>query len=94
MTIPVSIFAKVLTDTDQTKLESTFSLSVSTYLIYVEIKNNKARHNLINVKYHQMAFQSVDGAVVGSFLEPLGQTKVMRSRQRETTHEICCLAAE
>ena len=37
MTIPVSIFAKVLTDTDQTKLESTFSLSVSTYLFYVFI---------------------------------------------------------
>ena len=37
MTIPVSIFAKVLTDTDQTKLESTFSLSVSTYLLYVVI---------------------------------------------------------
>ena len=37
MTIPVSIFAKVLTDTDQTKLESTFSLSVSTYLLYVFI---------------------------------------------------------
>ena len=30
-----------------------------------------------NLKYRQMAFQSVDGAVVGSFLEPLGQTKVM-----------------
>ena len=37
MTIPVSIFAKVLTDTDQTKLESTFSLSVSTNLLYVFI---------------------------------------------------------
>ena len=85
MTIPVSIFAKVLTDTDQTKLESTFSLSVSTYLIYVEIKNNKARHNLSNVKYRQMAFQSIDGAVVGSFLEHIGQTKVMHSHQREIT---------
>ena len=36
----------------------------------------------------------LDGAVVGSFWEPLGQTKVMQIRQRETTHEICCLAAE
>ena len=51
----------------------------------IEIKNNKARHNLSNVKYRQMAFQSVDGAVVGSFLEPLGQTKVMHSHQREIT---------
>ena len=51
----------------------------------LEIKNNKARHNLSNVKYHQMAFQSVDGAEVGSFLESLGQTKVMHSHQREIT---------
>ena len=40
----------------------------------------------------------LDGAV--SFWEPLGQTKVMRFRQRATqnhqgviTHEVCCLAA-
>ena len=31
------------------------------------IKNNKARHNLSNVKCRQMAFRLVDGAVVGSF---------------------------
>ena len=51
----------------------------------IEIKNNKAMHNLSNVKHHQMAFQSVDGAVVGNFLEPLGQTKVMHSHYREIT---------
>ena len=53
----------------------------------IEIKKNKARHNLSNVKYRQMALQSVDGAVVGSFLELLGQTKVMHqhSHQREIT---------
>ena len=41
----------------------------------------------------------LDGA--GSFWEPLGQTKVMQIRQKETqihqgetTHEICCLAAQ
>ena len=45
----------------------------------IEIKNNKARHNLSDVKYRQMAFRSVDGAVVGSFLETLGQTKVMHN---------------
>ena len=51
----------------------------------IEIKKNKARHNLSNVKYRQMALQSVDGAVVGSFLEPLSQTKVMHSHQRKLT---------
>ena len=50
----------------------------------IEIINRKARHNLINVKYHQMAFQLVDGAVVGYFLEHLSQMKVMHSHQRET----------
>ena len=45
--------------------------------VCIEIKNNKARHNLSNVKYRQMAFQSVDDAVVGSYLELLGHTKVM-----------------
>ena len=33
----------------------------------IEIKNNKARHTLSNVRYRQMAFRLVDGAVVGSF---------------------------
>ena len=57
-----------------------------TYLIRdIKIKNYKARHNMSNEKYRQMTFRSVDGAVVGSFLEPLGQTKVMRSHQREIT---------
>ena len=34
----------------------------------IEIINNKARHNLINVKYHQMAFQSARWRWSGSFL--------------------------
>ena len=51
----------------------------------IEIIYNKTRHNLINVKYRQMVFRSVGGAVVGSFWEPLGQTKVMHSRQRKIT---------
>ena len=42
-------------------------------------------------KYRQMEFQSVDGAVVASFLEPLGQTKVMHSRQIEKFLLICFL---
>ena len=64
----------------------------------IEIMTNKARHNLI---YAQCRWRSdwLDGT--GSFGEPLGQTKVMQIRQRETqnhqgtiTHEICCLAAQ
>ena len=49
----------------------------------IEIKNNKTRHNLMNVKNRQMAFRSVDGAVVGSFSEALGQKKLMHSCQIE-----------
>jgi hypothetical protein len=36
----------------------------------------------------------LDGAVVRSFLGTLWSNEVMQIRQRETTHEICCLAAE
>ena len=36
----------------------------------------------------------LDGAVVQHCLGTPGQTKVSGDRQRETTHEICCLAAE
>ena len=53
--------------------------------VCIEIKNNKARHNMSNAKYHQMAFRLVDGSVVDSFLEPIGKMKVMRSDQREIT---------
>ena len=60
--------------------------------------NNKVRHNLVNAKCRWPS-NRLDGA--GSFREPLGQTKVMQIRQRETqirqretTHEICCLATQ
>ena len=48
--------------------------------------------------YRQMAFQSLlDDALISpnqqSFGTP-GQTKVSGDHQRETTHGICCLAAE
>ena len=36
----------------------------------------------------------LDGAVVGSFLGTPWSNKGMQIRQRETTHEICCLAAQ
>ena len=45
------------------------------YFCSVEIINNKARHNLMNVKYFQMVFRSVGGAVVRSFWEPLGDAQ-------------------
>ena len=64
----------------------------------IEKINNKARHNLMNAKCRWHS-DRLDGAV--SFREPLGQTKVMQSRQGETlnhqgakTHEVCCLAAQ
>ena len=57
-----------------------------------------ASYNLINTKYPQMAFWSLsDGAPISPYqqsFETPGQTKVSGDRQRETTHEICCLAAE
>ena len=67
-------------------------------LPYIEIINNKARHNLMDAKCRWCSDQ-LDGAV--SFREPLGQTKVMQIRLSETlnhqgalTHEVCCLAAQ
>ena len=36
----------------------------------------------------------LDGTVVARCLGTPGQTKVSGDRQRETTHEICCLAAK
>ena len=53
--------------------------------VRIEIINIKARHKMINVKYYQMVFRSVGGAVVGNFWEPLGQKKIMHSGQREIT---------
>ena len=43
------------------------------WLFKIEIINNKARHNLVDVKYHQMVFRWVGGAVVGSFWVTLGR---------------------
>ena len=50
----------------------------------IEIKNNKARHNLMNVKYRQMTLRSVDGPVVGSFLEFIDRLKTSL-----TVHTVC-----
>ena len=50
---------------------------------YIEIINNKARHNLKDAKCRWHS-DRLDGAV--SFRESLGQTKVMQIRQGEITH--------
>ena len=55
----------------------------------IGIINNKAWHNLINAKCRWHSDQ-LDGD--GSFMESLGQMKVMQIHQ--TTHEICCLVAQ
>ena len=48
---------------------------------FIEIINNKARHNLIDAKCRWRS-NGLDGN--GSFREPLGQMKVMQIRKRET----------
>ena len=56
------------------------------------------RYNLIDTKYCQMALRSPsDGAPISPYQRSFGtpgQTKVSGDRQRETTHEVCCSAAE
>ena len=73
------------------KLNSSIQLPIETY-------NNMARYNLIDTKYRQMVFWSPsDGAPISPYQRYFGtpgQTKVSGDRQRETTHEVCCLAAE
>jgi hypothetical protein len=54
---------------------------LSWFTLFIEIINSKARHNLINAKCRWHS-NRLDGAV--SFREPLGQTKVIQIRQRET----------
>ena len=53
-----------------------------------KINNIVASYNLI------ITNDRLDGAAVAHSLGTPGQTKVSGDRQRETTHEICCLAAE
>ena len=57
---------------------------------WIKIINDKARHNLMDVKCKWRS-NRLDSAV--SFKELLGQTKVMQICQRKTPnhHEICCL---
>ena len=90
-TLSFNIFI-LLWSNKKTSLNSSIHYQLSTCFhqfyftkVFIEIKNNKARHNLSNLKYRQMAFRLVDGTVVGSFVEPLGQTKEMHSHQREIT---------
>ena len=64
----------------------------------IRLLNNIARYNLIDTKYRQMAFWSPsDGAPISPYQPSFGtsgQKKVSGDNQRETTHEVCCLAAE
>ena len=66
--------------------------------IQIETYNNMARYNLIDTKYRQVVFQSPsNGAPISPYQQSFGtpgQTNVSGDRQRETTHEICCLAAK
>ena len=52
----------------------------------------------MDTKYSQMVFRSLsDGAPISPYQQSFGtpgQTKVSGDQQRETTHEMCCLAAE
>jgi hypothetical protein len=54
---------------------------LSWFTLFIEIINDKARHYLIDAKCRWHS-NRLDGAV--SFREPLGQTKVIQIRQRET----------
>ena len=75
-----------------------YPLYISPVFLVIETHNNIARYNLIDTKYRQMAFRSPsDGAPISPYQQSFGtpgQTKVSGDRQRETTHEICCLAAK
>ena len=56
-----------------------------------------ARCNVIDTKDRQMAFQSLSVTPISPFQQSFGTpgpTKVSGDCQRDTTHEICYLAAE
>ena len=61
----------------------------------IRLLNNNC---IYNAKYCQMAFRSLsDGAPISPNQPSFGihgQSKVSGDRQRETTHEICCVADE
>ena len=56
-----------------------------------------ARYNVIDTKDRQMAFQSLSVTPISPFQQSFGTpgpTKVSGDCQRDTTHEICYLAAK
>ena len=73
-------------------------ISIRPFLSSIRLLNNIARYNLIDTKYHQMAFWSPsDGAPISPYQQSFGtpgQTKVSGDRQRETTHEVCCYTSQ
>ena len=66
-------------------------------MVFFSDKHSVSCSSIDNLYYrssHDISTLSdrLDGA--GSIKELLGQAKVMQIRQRETAHEICCLAAQ
>ena len=55
---------------------------------------DKINNNLFNPNPVRWCSDWLDGAVDAGCLGTYGQTKVSGDHQRETIHEICCLAAE
>ena len=64
------------------------------FLFFVKYWQDK-QHRQVQSQWYKIPSDGIPiGAVVARCLGTPGQTKVSGDRQRETTHEICCLAAE
>ena len=55
---------------------------------------NEINSNEMDAKYRQMAFRSARWHCSGALFGNPWSNKLSGDRQRETTHEICCLAAK
>ena len=77
-------------------MSATSAQFFQTSLIYAFIGRPQSVPGTISLIQNTVRWRSdqVDGAVVTRYLGTPGQTKVSGDRQRETTHESCCLAAE
>ena len=68
-----------------------FYSRITNFIYLIEIINNKARHNLINVKYHQMAFRLARWCCSWEFFgNPLVKRKWCTAT-RGRLHEVCHL---
>ena len=88
---PFPLFHDITKNLIFQRVQCMFSLSKNS-VYYIEIINNKARHNLINVKYRQMAFQSARWRCSWEFFgNPLVKRKwCTAAGGRQPTNEICC----